>query len=93
MVRLDSVIYAASALTVYTRHLDTVYGCQDKEGDIKVGVWPTALLFGDRVWFACAILDISYFNSLLRTRTRRLVVGVSQTLESVYFSHLLVFSR
>ena len=28
---------------------DTIYGCQDREDDAKVGVGSTALLFGNRV--------------------------------------------
>lgn len=43
---------------------DTVYGCQDREDDIKVGVWSSALFFGDNVWIACVALDASFITCL-----------------------------
>ena len=52
--------YVSLALTLYTHHLDAVYGCQDKEDDVKVGAWSTALFFGNHVWFSCVILDIGF---------------------------------
>ena len=67
------------ALTVYTCHLDTVYGCQDKEDDIKIGVWSTALFFGDHVWFACVILAIGFVFCLY-------LAGVSNGHSAPYFT-------
>lgn len=43
---------------------DTIYGCQDKEDDIKVGVWSSALFLGDNVWAVCVILDIGFIACL-----------------------------
>ena len=39
---------------------DTVYGCQDRKDDIKIGIWSTALLFGNHVKTAAALCDIAF---------------------------------
>ena len=46
------------------RPLDTVYGCQDKKDDIKVGVWSSALFFGSHVWTAAAVFDAAFVACL-----------------------------
>ena len=38
----------------------TVYGCQDRKDDIKIGIWSTALLFGNHVKTAAALCDIAF---------------------------------
>ena len=45
-----------------TRLLDTIYACQDRRDDIKVGVKSTAVMLGDFVrpfTFSCAVLFVA----------------------------------
>lgn len=44
--------------------IDTVYGCQDKKDDIKVGVWSSSLFFGDYVWSVSVVLDTLFVACL-----------------------------
>ncbi|KAI5119661.1 hypothetical protein M0805_007752 [Coniferiporia weirii] len=44
----------------WTMMYDTVYGCQDRKDDIKVGIWSTSLFFGDHVWAAAAFFDAGF---------------------------------
>lgn len=39
---------------------DTVYGCQDRQDDLQVGIWSTSLFFGKRVWEAALIFDVGF---------------------------------
>lgn len=45
-----------------TRLLDTIYACQDRRDDVKVGVKSTAVMLGDFVrpfTFSCAVLFVA----------------------------------
>ncbi|THH07848.1 hypothetical protein EW145_g3107 [Phellinidium pouzarii] len=44
----------------WTMMYDTVYGCQDRRDDIKVGIWSSSLFFGDHVWTAAACFDVGF---------------------------------
>ncbi|PAV19346.1 prenyltransferase [Pyrrhoderma noxium] len=48
------------ATSFWTVMYDTVYGCQDRKDDIKIGIWSTALLFGNHVKTAAALCDIAF---------------------------------
>lgn len=46
----------------WTMHYDTIYACQDRKDDVKVGVKSTAVMLGDLVrpfTFSCAVLFVS----------------------------------
>ncbi|KAI0298354.1 4-hydroxybenzoate polyprenyl transferase [Multifurca ochricompacta] len=46
----------------WTMHYDTIYACQDRKDDVKVGVKSTAVMLGDFVrpfTFSCAVLFVS----------------------------------
>lgn len=61
-----TVMYGTSGFIIcvilifITSSLDTVYGCQDRKDDIKIGIWSTALLFGEHVKTAAAICDVAF---------------------------------
>ncbi|KAL5492822.1 hypothetical protein ACEPAI_4270 [Sanghuangporus weigelae] len=42
----DSTLIMLFGLWCWTMVYDTIYGCQDRKDDIKVGIWSTAVLFG-----------------------------------------------
>ncbi|KAF9461423.1 UbiA prenyltransferase family [Collybia nuda] len=44
---------------------DTIYGCQDKENDIKVGVKSTSILFGDRVREILAVFALVFMACMI----------------------------
>ncbi|EJC99728.1 UbiA prenyltransferase [Fomitiporia mediterranea MF3/22] len=59
--KLPSAIWLMfTGMFCWTMMYDTVYGCQDRKDDIKVGVWSTSLFFGDYVWYAAAIFDAAF---------------------------------
>jgi len=46
----------------WTMHYDTIYACQDRKDDVKVGVKSTAVMLGDFVrpfTFSCAVLFVA----------------------------------
>lgn len=44
---------------------DTIYGCQDRKDDVKIGVKSTALLFGDHVMTAVTCFAVSFVALLV----------------------------
>lgn len=44
--------------------LDTIYGCQDRKDDVKIGVRSTAVLFGDKVVPATICFAIIFIATL-----------------------------
>jgi len=42
-------VYMMGALWCWTMVYDTIYGCQDRKDDVKVGIHSTAVLFGNAV--------------------------------------------
>ncbi|KAF9262830.1 UbiA prenyltransferase [Marasmius fiardii PR-910] len=64
--RLDSpvLIFFAGAVC-WTILYDTIYGCQDKEDDIKIGVKSTSILFGERVRVILTVFALLFFNSMV----------------------------
>ena len=63
MVRTTSSLFLYEQVELM-RPLDTVYGCQDKKDDIKVGVWSSALFFGIHVWTAAVAFDAAFVACL-----------------------------
>lgn len=52
------------ALWCWTMVYDTIYGCQDRKDDVKIGVRSTAILFGDAVVPATIGFSIVFIASL-----------------------------
>ncbi|KAJ8094420.1 hypothetical protein PM082_010854 [Marasmius tenuissimus] len=66
--RLDPHVLVLFGGTVcWTIVYDTIYGCQDKEDDIKVGVGSTSILFGDQVKPILAAFALIFFVCLCYT--------------------------
>uniref|UniRef100_A0A0W0GBB4 Uncharacterized protein n=1 Tax=Moniliophthora roreri TaxID=221103 RepID=A0A0W0GBB4_MONRR len=63
--RLDSHIIVFFAGTIcWTIIYDTIYGCQDKDDDVKIGVKSTSILFGERVRGILAIFACSFLSCM-----------------------------
>ena len=62
---------------------DTFYALVDKEDDLKIGIKSTAILFGERVGFITALLQISVVLLWV-------FVGLFYELNFIYFSSLIV---
>ncbi|ETW79987.1 prenyltransferase [Heterobasidion irregulare TC 32-1] len=48
----------------WTMHYDTIYACQDRRDDVKVGVKSTAVMLGDYVRPFCFVLSMMFVGTL-----------------------------
>lgn len=58
-------ILMMSSLWCWTMMYDTVYGYQDRRDDVKVGIWSTAIFFGDRFKPVLSLTAASFVGILL----------------------------